>query len=252
MKSWEAVDTVAIEQRHARSTRAPTRVRRAPRATTPRRERRTLKRREVRCTQSAVGSRGSSVAVISHSRQSSVGVTSSIRIKPHRPSTNLESDRQEPVDCSVSYSRLAEPATADCDCRPTTPDCRLSIHHPLDEPRPRLPLLEQPADRAVAECDVPLIAIPTASCVGPPGARRSPGAGASVDPAAGHAAAVDGQLHGTAAFDGHAHRNGRPEPPEHRRKRPDRRTRGPARRRRAPPSDRRRAGSRGDRTSLPV
>ena len=193
-----------------------------------------------------VGGRQSAVVSRSHQSQSSVG--SVIRQYASMPQPALQRTLN-PIAKNRSIARTStldarlSTATVDCDCRPTTPDCRLSIQHPFEEPRPRLPLLEQPADRAVAECDVPLVAIPTASCVGPPGARRSPRAGASVDPAAGHAAAVDGQPHGTAAFDRHAHRNGRPEPPEHRRKRPDRRTRGrPARRRRAPPE---RSGARG-------
>src|SRR5262245_16181091 len=82
-----------------------------------------------------------------------------------------------------------------------------SVIDPFNKPLPRFPILDQPADRAAFEGDVPLVLIPTQGF--PPATGRAPRPGRLLHDAAGHAAAIDRGAGGPAGLDGHANRDRR-------------------------------------------
>src|ERR1044071_1651369 len=96
---------------------------------------------------------------------------------------------------------------------------RLSIYHALDEPRVGVALAEDAIGRAVAERDVPFVALP----VGrdrldgregrdgyPPSARCTPRTGVLFDATSTESTAIDGDTNRNSTFDANARRHREP------------------------------------------
>src|SRR5687768_6986016 len=94
----------------------------------------------------------------------------------------------------------------------TTPARVPSVMNPLDEPDPAVAIAKEPAHRAIAERDVPLVAIPTLAV--PPSAGGAPRARRLAHASSRHATPIDGHVRRPAALHRHADGDGRTEAPE--------------------------------------
>jgi hypothetical protein len=89
-----------------------------------------------------------------------------------------------------------------------------SIENGLEEPAIIDSIVKETTDRTIAECRVPLVAIPGSRTGVPPRARRTPWTGSAFDLASGHAASINRHSDRTAAVDRHANGDRRTEAAE--------------------------------------